>query len=155
MREINLRGLDRNAKKWTYFDVTMSRWGPILQPCRDDAIETEVSVDPETITQYIGIKDRSNIEVYDGDICNWYYNKVMLEAQRKDGRKDYEWNKTHPFWEKWVMEWNEGAHCWRTPDLWLEPEIIGNIFENKITICEAEVSVSVSASEEATDDEDL
>ncbi len=132
MREIKFRAYHKKYKKM--FQLNFPYASDVIKHEMDDMQVFEVKArlffQNCEIMQYTGVKDRNKIDVYEGDICNWWFCKSMMEAKRKDGDKSYKYYKTHPFWKAWEVKWNNAGHNWTFPDGWYEPEIIGNIWEN-------------------------
>ena len=75
MREIKFRGRDKlddgAFSEWLYGSLDLTEYRPIIRP-KGGIPET---VMPETIGQYIGLKDKNGTEIYEGDV---------LEIQTKD-----------------------------------------------------------------------
>lgn len=89
-----------------------------------------LEVDPETVGTFIGLTDKNNIEIFDGDIVREY-------SEDKNCEYDYS-----IYDEGRVFYYNELTRYLRTsknfPDncpemsAWREYEVIGNIFEDVI-----------------------
>ncbi len=78
MREIKFRGKSRDNGKWVYGSLVKGITTDGIMPFIESAIMVErVRVLPESIGQYIGMKDNppedtKRTEIYDGDIIRLY-----------------------------------------------------------------------------------
>lgn len=116
MREIKYRVIDPEKNEWIY-----------LEPFSDEINEYVFRIFqeyPNTIGQYIGLLDRNDVEIYEGD---------LVEIQ-------------HPAWhEKCIVEFKDGSFIFRALDgdvkgdvipgytfmreTW-QVKVIGNIYKN-------------------------
>lgn len=113
-RESKYRGRHINTGEWVYGylignDVIV---GEIVE-FNDDYFNTEYwyRVDPETVGQYTGLKDKNSREIYKGDILFWEQKGLRVNT---------------------VVSFKDGMFLAGDMPLYdcLDEEIIGNIYEN-------------------------
>jgi uncharacterized phage protein (TIGR01671 family) len=89
MRPIKFRGQRVDDKKWVYGDLISK---PIHHECA--ILENGVinhSVIPETVGQYVGLKDKNGKEIFEADVIKWDDEKKMeyvLHSTDWDGSID-------------------------------------------------------------------
>lgn len=98
-----------NTKHYIVFD-RMTDWGLPNQ-------HWKVNIDPETLGQYTGLKDRNYMRIFEGDIVRLFqrYDKNLLVEYRNSGFTCTDLNHIH------------AEISFYTPDL---IEVIGNIHDN-------------------------
>lgn len=140
MREIKFRGKRADNGEWIYGDLSSdglgNYWiiGPVVEADEEYiAHEYWWNVNPKTVGQLIGLKDKNGQEIYEGDILEY---------------RDYMWNYDHNQVHLGVVVWRDntaGFICERRvidgevvePNYGLctlaynkKAKVIGNIYEN-------------------------
>lgn len=131
MREIKFRGFSVDVDKWVFGDLLQYRIFPIIF---DDNFEQHECY-ASSLGQYTGLKDKDDIEIYEGDIL---YVKKTIEQPNGDlthevtgqvlyrnGLPKLE-GKTKQTQGDWENE-HESYSILLSPEIY---EVIGNIFEN-------------------------
>lgn len=97
MREIKFRGKELGTGQWVYGNLVKLADGQVCiipQNIIGDSIP-QYSVDPETVGQYTGIKDKNGKEIYEG-------NTVLITGEQElDFGLSFLWN------EKAIVKWSE------------------------------------------------
>ena len=92
---------------------------------------SDVEIDPSTLGQYTGLKDKNGKEIYEGDILKHsYWDKVPLDVFQQGGKDEY-------IEEVLIVKYSVERGCYLSDsftgiDIWIceESEVIGNIYDN-------------------------
>jgi len=129
MRDIKFRGKREDANVWVYGYVFKTHKG---NPCFDETTwifneDGKFKVDPETVGQYTGMKDKNGVEIYCGDTikCTDGADEIDM-SDSNTGIGCVEWNDIYGFWSISKIENGLGdiLQCGYV-------EIIGNIHEQE------------------------
>lgn len=122
MREIKFRGKRIDTGKWVYGSLLQRKDGDATI-CANESENNNVlikhDVNPDTVGQYTGLKDRNGKEIYEGDIISGSNGSINC----------YPW----PF--TLLIKWDDTTCGFTTPkwgymDRTHYYEVIGNIYDN-------------------------
>jgi uncharacterized phage protein (TIGR01671 family) len=120
MREIKFRGKRVDNGEWVYGDLIhrYSNW-IYIAPIPSTIEITPIEIDPETVGQYTGLKDKNGKEIYEDDIV-----RVITDKKCVIGEVVY---IPTAFCVK-----AKGFEIFSLGFLnnWFEIEVLGNIYEN-------------------------
>lgn len=125
MREIHFRGICKDSKRWAYgYYVHFEDFsqGINYHGICSGYYNTHFEVIPETVGQYTGLKDKNNVDVFEGDIvvCNQsgsygisviIYDNSAFYVMPLNGNI-----LERTLWDYWYNDW--------------DIEVIGNIHDN-------------------------
>jgi uncharacterized phage protein (TIGR01671 family) len=120
MREIKFRGKRSDNGKWVYGGIWVKHKCPNTRILILDSIGERFEVDPETVGEYPGLKDKNDKEIYEGDIILLLLDKEKCEVSYNSSHCAYLLTNKY----KWTDAYKLGNMSS------LEIEVIGNIYEN-------------------------
>lgn len=155
-REIKFRGRRVDNNKWVFGQLIFKKclrdnggvehmlreWEEEFAFIYEDNIENNceeyptkfIEVDIETIGQYVGLRDKNGVEIYEGDIIDIHqtvngYNQFVIQYNNYKFSARYYNQKT-----KQILGWYEYDldELFEIDEAEKEIEAIGNIYENEV-----------------------
>jgi len=124
MREIKFRGKREDTGEWVYGSLLFVPYTGMtymfLDAARIVKLSEIIPVDPKTVGQYTGLKDRNGKEIYEGD--------VLINPKGIRGEIKYV-----PEYAAFLAYWKHDGECgydYLDKEILMKCEVIGNIYEN-------------------------
>lgn len=121
MREIKFRGKRVDNGEWVYGDLIhrYSNW-IYIAPIPSTIEITPIEIDPETVGQYTGLKDKNEKEIYERDIISYFGDDIGLVYYDEGKAAFYiEWFKQGKYTDmECIIKYAEViGNKWENPEL--------------------------------------
>lgn len=89
MREIEFRGKLIKDKSWTYGNLYIHKNSSVIITPYDTLIGKYGQVEPETVGQYTGLKDKNGTKIFEGDILEYEFEDIGKQKAYVDWNGKY------------------------------------------------------------------
>ncbi len=131
MREIRFRGKRVDNGEWVFGWVSFQHNRAFIHS-DDMPYDNAVEVDPATVGQFTGLKDKSGREIYEGDIVEVNYTVKYIDPDKQDEEHAA---ITRVYWNDFRASFALEFHKFANDDLYRfvrdkYAEVVGNAHDN-------------------------
>ena len=131
MREIRFRGKRVDNGEWVFGWVSFQHNRAFIHS-DDMPYDNAVEVDPATVGQFTGLKDKSGREIYEGDIVEVNYTVKYIDPDKQDEEHTA---ITRVYWNDFRASFALEFHKFANDDLYRfvrdkYAEVVGNAHDN-------------------------